>query len=158
MSRPLPHDPYIFAVTDALTAAGLEPTDGWTSDAELDRYRDDDLYGLACMLDAYLLWDGEHPALNTEKHPHGIALVWDHPAEQWQWAARKDNGHLVQDPEFLPNLGRYADPAAIVDTVRALLAGDQVPEGQAPYWHPADSVRAAVDAWAAAESVAGETA
>ncbi|SMF86390.1 hypothetical protein [Streptomyces sp. Amel2xC10] len=152
MSKPLPHDPYIEAVVDALTAAGLEPTKAWTSDTELDRYRDDDLYGLACMLDAYLTWEDDHPALNTEKYPQGIALIWDHPAEEWQWAARKDNGHLIQDPEFLPNLGRYSDPAAVVDTVRALLAGEPLSEGHAPYWHLAGSVRAAVDAWAAGET------
>ncbi len=152
MSKPLPHDPYIEAVVDALTAAGLEPTAAWTSDSELDRYRDDDLYGLACMLDACLTWEEDHPALNTAEYPHGIALIWDHPAEQWQWAARKDNGHFIRNPEFLPKLGRYSDPAAVVATVRALLAAQPLPEGHAPYWHPADSVRAAVDAWAAAET------
>jgi hypothetical protein len=145
----LPHDPYITAVIEALAAAGLEPTEWWTSDGELDRYRDDEHAGLATMLDAYLIWDDEHPALSTEAHEHGIALVWEHPAEQWQWAPREANGHLAHDPEFLPLLGRYADPAAVVATVRALLAGEPLPEGYAPYWHPADSVRVAVAAWAA---------
>ncbi|MFJ6730018.1 hypothetical protein ACIQPQ_34475 [Streptomyces sp. NPDC091281] len=152
MSPPLPHDPYIQAVVDALTAAGLEPSEAYTSDSELDRYRDDDLFGIACMLDAYLAWTDDHPAVDTRRHPYGIALIWDHPAEHWQWAARKHNGHLVQDPEFLPKLGRYSDPAAVVTTVRALLTGEPLPEGHAPYWHPADGVRSAVDAWAEAET------
>lgn len=152
MTRELPHDPYITAVTDTLTAAGLEPTEWWTSDDELDRYRDDDFAGLATMLDAFLVWDDEHPALTATAHKHGIALVWEHPAEQWQWAPRKANGHLDRDPEFVATLGRYSDPAAVVAVVRAFLAGEPLPEGHAPYWHPADSVRAAVEAWQSSES------
>ncbi|MFI9340004.1 hypothetical protein ACIG0D_01810 [Streptomyces sp. NPDC052773] len=151
-TRQLPHDPYITAVVDALTAAGLEPTQHWTEDTELDRYRDDDLSGLATMLTAVLEWDGDHPALNRTEHEHGIALLWEHPAEQWLWAPQKANGHLEREPEFLPTLGRYADPAAVVAVVRALLAGEPIPDGHAPYWHEADAVKRAVDAWAAAET------
>ncbi|MCG0066272.1 hypothetical protein L0F81_23775 [Streptomyces tricolor] len=152
MTRELPHDPYITAVCDALTAAGLEPTEYWTEDTELDPYRDDDLAGLATMLTAVLVWDGDHPAIGDAVAEHGITVLWEHPAEQWQWARRKGDGHLEREPEFLPALGRYADPAAVVAVVRALLAGEPLPEGHAPYWHEADSVRRAVDAWAAAET------
>lgn len=145
----LPHDPYITAVTDALTTAGLEPTTAETSDAEPNRY---DTSGLTTQLDALLVWDGDHPAVNTEAHEDGIALIWEHPAEQWQWAPRKPHGELEREPEFLPGLGRYADPTAVAATVWALIVGNQPPEGHAPYWHPADAVRTAVAAWEADES------
>lgn len=145
--RELPHDPYINAVHDALEAAGLEPDDSWTSDAEVDRYDTGPDAGCTTMLDAHLVW-----TMHTGGHSHGIHLVWEHPAEQWQWAPRRADGVLVHDPEFLPNLGRWSDPSAVVDTVRELLAGRPLPEGHAPYWHPADKVRRAVDAWAAEES------
>lgn len=144
--RTLPHDPYIAAVDDALTDAGLAPD--WTqiSDTETNRY---DATGETTQLDALLVWTGDHPGVNTAVHEDGIALLWEHPAEQWQWAPRKQHGELEREPEFLPKLGRYSDPAAVVAVVRALLAGDPLPEGHAPYWHEADAVRRAVTAWAA---------
>ncbi|WP_318202925.1 hypothetical protein [Streptomyces sp. SCL15-4] len=152
MTHDLPHDPYITAVTTALTAAGLEPNDHWTSDADLDRYRDDDLAGIAAMLTAVLEWDGDHPAIGDGVAPYGVVLVWEHPVESWMWARRGRDGRLERDPEVLPKLGRWSDPAAVVAVVRALLAGEPVPEGYAPYWHEADSVRRAVDAWTAVET------
>lgn len=144
--RALPHDPYITAVVRAL-AAGLEPDGWWTSDAEVDRYDTGPDTGCTTMLDAHLAW-----VHSSGPHEHGIHLVWEHPAEQWQWAPRKGSGVLAHDPEFLPTLGRYADPAAVVAVVRALLAGEQLPEGRAPYWHEADAVKRAVAAWAADDS------
>ncbi|MFE3123717.1 hypothetical protein ACFXHD_09880 [Streptomyces hydrogenans] len=141
----LPHDPYITAVVDALTTAGLEPTTHWTSDLELDPYDDGPHAGCTTMLNAYLDWNGTE----TAAHEHGFALLWDHPAEQWQWAPRAENGHLDSAPEFLPKLGRYAHPDAVVATVRALTTGEPLPEGHAPYWHEADAVKTAVAAWAA---------
>ncbi|MEU0332196.1 hypothetical protein [Streptomyces sp. NPDC006193] len=146
MHRDLPHDPYITAVTTALTAAGLEPTDWWTSDAEVDRYDTGPDAGCTTMLDAHLVWTA------SVGHPHGLHLLWEHPAEQWQWAPRMQHGELEREPDFLPTLGRWSDPAAVVAVVRALLAGDPLPERPAPDWHEADSVRRAVDAWAAAET------
>jgi hypothetical protein len=145
MTRQLPHDPYIRATVIALTQAGLEPDGWWTSDAEVDRYDTGPDAGCTTMLDAHLVWTA------ADSHEHGIHLVWEHPAEQWQWAPRKADGVLAHDPEFLPMLGRYADPGAVVSVVRALLAGEPLPEGHAPYWHEADAVKRAVDAWAADE-------
>ncbi|WP_328846154.1 hypothetical protein [Streptomyces sp. NBC_00258] len=147
----LPHDPYITAVVDALAAAGLEPTDAWTSEAEIDRYRTDADAGVATMLSAVLIWGGDAPGLNTEAHEDGITLVWEHPAEQWQWAPRKAHGELEHEPEFLPTLGRYADPTSVAVAVRALLWGDTPPEVYAPNWSGADAVRTAVTAWASSE-------
>ncbi|MFE0132427.1 hypothetical protein ACFWY6_12770 [Streptomyces sp. NPDC059037] len=151
MTKPLPHDPYITAVVETLTAAGLEPTEHWTSDAELDRFRDDEYAGVAVMLDACLVWTGDHPAVTDAAAPDGLVLVWEHPAEQWQWAHSEANGRLEREPEFLP-LHRWADPAAVVDVVRILLAGLPVPGGEEPrLWLHFVGARAAVDAWAAAE-------
>ncbi|WP_030569693.1 hypothetical protein [Streptomyces aureocirculatus] len=143
--RALPHDPYITAICDALTAAGLEPDDYWTSDAEVDRYDTGPDAGCTTMLDAHLVWTE-----SRNRHRHGIHLVWEHPAEQWQWAPRAADGVLEHDPEFLPTLGRYADPAAVVAVVRALLAGEEPAVGHAPYWHEADAVKRALAAWEAA--------
>lgn len=148
-TRELPHDPYIRAVVIALTAAGLEPDGWWTSDAATDPYRTDD--DGATMLNAVLLWSGDHTAIADSVAPDGMLLLWDHPAEQWQYAERRAGGGN-EEPQFLPTLGRYAHPGSVVATVSALLAGDPVPEGHAPYWHEADAVKRAVAAWAATES------
>ncbi|MEU6229970.1 hypothetical protein [Streptomyces sp. NPDC047042] len=147
----LPHDLYLSQVTDALAAAGLEPTESWTDDGELDRYRDDDLSGAACMLNAVLNWDDDHPALDASKYRHGITLMWDHPAEQWQWAPRKENGHLQHDPTFLTSLPRWVDPAVVVIVVRDLLAGRPAPTSVSPLWTGAEAAQHAVDAWTGAE-------
>lgn len=145
LPRTLPHDPYITAVVDALTAAGLEPDSYWTSDAETDPYATGDDAGCTTMLNAVIRWDDA-----TDDDTGGLLLLWDHPAEQWQHARPRAEGGNTE-PEYLPALGRYAHPGSVVATVSALLAGDPVPEGYAPYWHEADPVRVAVDEWAARE-------
>ncbi|MDX2520574.1 MULTISPECIES: hypothetical protein [Streptomyces] len=148
MTRTLPHDPYITAVVDALTTAGLEPTTAETRDTEENRFAPD----TGAELDALLVWDGDTAGLNTDAHEDGIVLLWEHPAEQWQWAPRKQHGELKHEPEFLP-LHRWADPAAIVDVVRVLLAGLPAPGGQDPrLWLHFVSAHAAVDAWEATEA------
>lgn len=147
-TKALPHDPYITAVIDALTTAGLEPDSYWTSDAEIDPYATGDDAGCTTMLNAVIGWDD-----STDDDTGGLLLLWDHPAEQWQHARPRVEGGNTE-PEFLPTLGRYAQPGSVVAAVSALLAGDPLPEGYAPYWHEADAVRAAVDAWAADESSA----
>ncbi|MET8609727.1 hypothetical protein [Streptomyces misionensis] len=145
----LPHDAYLAAVFDALTEAQLAPEDFWTSSGEENRYDEE---GLACMLDAFLGWDGEHPALNTSVHEHGIALIWEHPAEQWLWAPTRRNGHLEREPEFLTALPRWAAPSGVVQVVRELLAGRAAPEEPASLWPQHADAQAAVDAWAEAET------
>jgi hypothetical protein len=152
MPKQLPHDPYITAVVEALTAAHLEPTEHWTDADDLDPYRDDDAAGAATMLSAVLDWDDEHPAVVPTAHRYGIALLWHHPAEGWLWAPNADTlGRLAHDPQFVPGLGRYADPDAVATAVRTLLAGRDPDEEPAPEWAAVADVRAAVDAWAAAE-------
>lgn len=138
-SRALPHDPYITAVVDALTAAGLEPDNWWTSDAEANLYAEGPDAGCTTMLSAVLRWDADEENATGRD---GLFLFWDHPAEQWQYA------RMNRPPEFLPRVGRYSDPGAVATIARALLADTPLPKGYAPYWHPADAVRRAVDAWA----------
>ncbi|WP_267244398.1 hypothetical protein [Streptomyces sp. PR69] len=147
--RDLPHDPYIKAIVDTLTAAGLEPDYCWTSDAESNPYDGD---GLDVMLNAAIVWTSDSPAVDTDRHPDGIALLWDHPADQWQWAERGAHGVLTAEPVFLPCLGRYAHPDSVTACVRALLGGQPVPEHPAVDSHRADQVRAAVAQWVAAST------
>lgn len=144
--RTLPHDPYISAVIDALTAAGLGPDNFWTSDAEIDRYDTGPDAGCTTMLSAYLDWE------TAGGHEHGIALMWEHPAEQWQWAPRHRDGHLEREPEFLP-LSRWADPAAVVEVARVLHAGLPIPGAEDPrLWSNYVASGEAVRAWAEAET------
>ncbi|MEU1275284.1 hypothetical protein [Streptomyces sp. NPDC005799] len=142
-TRELPHDPYITAVVNALTAAGLEPSDAETRDTEENRFAPD----AGAELDALLVWDGDASGLNTDVYEDGFVLLWEHPAEQWQWGPRKRHGELVHEPEFLP-LHRWADPAAVVDVVRVLSAGLAVPGGQdARLWAGYIAAAEAVTAW-----------
>ena len=144
--KPLPHDPYISAVIDALAADDLEPDDFRTSGAEIDRYDSGPDAGRTTMLDAYLDWD------TSPAHAHGIALLWEHPAEEWMWAPRAEAGHLAHDPEFLPGLPRWTHPDAVVAAVRNLLGGLDVPPEAAALWAGYAEAQAAVDAWAETES------
>ncbi|MFJ9889833.1 hypothetical protein ACIQRW_28815 [Streptomyces sp. NPDC091287] len=143
----LPHDPYITAVIEALTAAGLEPDAWWTSDAEIDPYATGDDAGCITMLNAVIAWDDTRVDEDDETGRDGLFLFWDHPAEQWQYARPRSEGGNTE-PEYLPKLGLYSDPDAVAAAARALLADQPFPDGHAPYWHPADTLRAAVTAWA----------
>lgn len=148
----LPHDPYITAVLDALTAAGLAPDSFWTSDAETDPYETGPNAGTTTMLTAVLIWEGTHQAVNEAALPEGAALIWDHPAPHWHWGVRGRHGALLNLPELLVRLGLWSHPDTVAATVRALLNGDPAPAGHAPYWHPADAVKTAIETWAAAET------
>ncbi|MET8982107.1 hypothetical protein ABZX85_41645 [Streptomyces sp. NPDC004539] len=146
MTSELPHDPYIEAVVDALAAAGIEP-DARTSDAEIDGHDDGPDAGCTKVLDAFLVWDTYTPGLNTDFHEHGIALLWEHSVDQWVWAPRRKDGVLEHVPEPLP-LHRWADPAAVVDVVRVLLAGLPVPAAEDPrLWVNYIAASEAVAAW-----------
>lgn len=140
------HGPYITAVLNALTANDAT-ADWWATDTESNTYTD----GSTDMLRAILLWDSESPAVNTDRHPHGIVLVWEHPAAHWQWAVRTRHGALRTEPNLLPHLGLWADPAAVAATVHALLADQPLPTSRAADWAEAATVQAAVTAWEAAQ-------
>ncbi|WP_405924902.1 hypothetical protein [Streptomyces sp. NBC_00035] len=151
MTEPLPHDLYIDAVLAALLAAGMEPTDNRTSDTEINRYEGGPDAGCTTQLQALLTWDGDAPGLNTERREDGFILLWEHPAEQWQWAPRGEHGVLNREPEFLAGLSRWASPHDVVTVVRELLAGRPAPEDLRDRWQHHAAAQAAVDAWAAQE-------
>jgi hypothetical protein len=147
MTSPLPHDPYILAVVRALLAAGMEPDGWWTSDAEIDPYATGDDAGCTKMLNAVLLWSGDHTAVGDAVFPDGLLLLWDHPAEQWQCAERRAGGGN-EEPEFVASLPRWIDPAVAVIVVRELLAGRPAPTTVGPLWLGHEQAQSAVDAWA----------
>ena len=124
----------------------MEPADWWTSDSETDPYATGPDAGCTAMLTAVMTWDSDHPAIGPDGPAHGMVLLWEHPAEQWQHAERRADGSCEQF-EFLPGLGLYAEPAAVVTVVRALLAGQPAPAEAAAEWAHADLTRASVDRW-----------
>lgn len=175
-SRTLPHDPYIRAVTDALTAAGLEPTEQWTDDS--------DSRGTYCYLNAVVTLDpsgtndldldlDEIPAGTT--WPHGLLLIWEwhtgiEDAEpergpRWQFAELKKDGRN-EHPTVLPVAG-YASPDAVVDAVRKVVAREIRPTsfdgGLSDWrgaligrsWQHAEQFDTACQAWGANEAASG---
>ncbi|MFI5880854.1 hypothetical protein [Streptomyces sp. NPDC051554] len=147
MSTELPHDPYITAVVEALTAASLEPTRAETRDSEINRFDTGPDAGCRTELDALLVWDGDTPGLDTDVHEDGFVLLWEHPAGQWQWAPRKHHGELEHEPDFLASLPLWVDPAVVVIVVRELLAGRPAPTTVGPLWRDHEQAQTAVDAW-----------
>ncbi|GAA0359233.1 hypothetical protein PV735_11205 [Streptomyces turgidiscabies] len=167
-TRTLPHDAYITAVCDALTAAGLEPTDHcWTDDGETR--------GTYCYLNAVITLDpsgaiaedvDDYPA--DAAWPHGLLLIWewhtgieDGEPERgpvWQFAELKGDGSN-EYPTGLPVYG-YASPAAIVEAARKVISREIGPgsfhgSSAAKWdggiigdsWERADEVDAACEAW-----------
>lgn len=134
-TRQLPQDPYIEAVCEALTAAGLEPTEHWTSDGETK--------GSYCHLDAIIsldpsnvdgLADDEVPAGTTWRHGLLLSWEWHTGAEEgwekgprWEFAALKADGSCEYVPAMLPVPG-YASPAAVVDAARRVVAREIRPD------------------------------
>ncbi|NUQ99094.1 MAG: hypothetical protein HOY79_21910 [Streptomyces sp.] len=136
-TRTLPHDPYITAVCDALTTAGLAPGDDmWTSDSETR--------GTYCYLTAVITLDPDHAAgLDDDdipegaQWPHGLILIWEwhtgieadqgepERGPQWLFAEAKKGGSN-EYPTTLPVHG-YASPAAVVDAVRKVITGEIKP-------------------------------
>jgi hypothetical protein len=125
----LPHDDYIGAVINALTEAGLEPPEFWTSDSETK--------GVFCYLNAIITLDpnglrdldfDEIPA--GASWPHGLILSWEwhtgleeggdpEKGPVWEFAELKSDGSN-EYPTGLPVHG-YASPAAIVDAARKVI-------------------------------------
>ncbi|MFG3048123.1 hypothetical protein ACGFZR_24725 [Streptomyces sp. NPDC048241] len=132
-----PHDPYITAVCDALTTAGLTLTDYcWTDDGESR--------GTYCYLNAVITLDPSGTVSSDREDipagtawPHGLILIWEWhtgiEADQgepdrgpsWQFAELKADGSS-QYPSTLPVYG-YASPAAIVDAARKVIAREIKP-------------------------------
>lgn len=164
--RALPHDPYITAVVDALTAAGLTPTDrSFTSDAET--------LGVYCYLNAVLALDPsrtddvpDEDIPDDAAWPHGLILVWEwHTGREeggterggfWMFAERKADGSN-EYPAWLP-VQADAAPEAVVDCVRLVIDRSIKPGAPGGYpsgvftadersWERAAELEAAVTAW-----------
>lgn len=166
--RTLPHDPYITAVCDALTAAGIELTDQcWTDDSETR--------GTYCYLNAVITLDPSGTITrgldeDNADWPHGLLLIWEWhtgiEADQgepdkgpvWKFADLKSDGSN-EYPTDLPVYG-YASPAAIVEAARKVIsreigAGSFYGSSLARWdggiigdsWDQADALDTACEAW-----------
>ncbi|MFF5984388.1 hypothetical protein ACFY78_36655 [Streptomyces olindensis] len=170
----LPQDPYIQAVTDALTAAGLPPTDhSWTDRCEsLGTYR---YLNAVITVDPSNTHDLDYDDVPADvEWPHGLLLLWEwHTGVEavhgepdrgpaWQFAELKRDGSN-EYPTGLPVHG-YASPDAIVDAARKVIAREIRPTsfdgGPSTWrgeviggsWERADELAAACDAWAVKET------
>lgn len=172
-ARRLPHDPYVTAVCDALTAEGLDLTDQcWTDDGETR--------GTFCYLNAVVTLDPDKTADLDRADipaktawPHGLLLLWEwhtgtedgepERGPQWLFAEIKPDGSN-EYPTSLPVHG-YASPAAIADAARKVIAREigagHFHNGGRPAWEGgiigsswehADQLDAACEAWGAEEA------
>lgn len=137
----LPHDPYMDAVDNALTAAGIGASDGWSSGG--DEYDEDGTQ----LLSAVFLWEEGNTALDTDELPHGLVLRWTSEAG-WEYAPLLSDGGN-ETPVRHTFLDVWAAPELAVETVRELLAGGK-PTRRDGEWEHAAAGKAAVTAWRAA--------
>ncbi|MGQ5606211.1 hypothetical protein [Streptomyces sp. EKS3.2] len=163
--RPLPHDPYITAVCEALDKAGLEVKDGRTDDCETR--------GTYCYLNAVIELDMMSVGLQDERP--GLLLIWEwHTGREadhgepdrgpvWKFAELQDDGSN-EYPTDLPVYG-YASPAAVVEAARKVISheikpGDFFSVGQwrgwtggliGDSWEHADQLESACAEWDARE-------
>lgn len=170
--RTLPHDDYITAVIDALTAAGLAPAEHWTSDGETK--------GTYCHLNAVITLDPSNARdLDDEETPagtpwrNGLILSWEwHTGAEdgwekgpfWQFAALKEHDVCQYPPVQLPVYG-YASPAAVVEAARKVIAHEVKPDPYSSFgaaiwgggvigdtWERHAELDAACEAWGSAEA------
>ncbi|MFF4403781.1 hypothetical protein [Streptomyces sp. NPDC001404] len=168
MPKQLPHDPYVTAVYDALTDAGLDPGEWWTSDGETS--------GTYCYLNAVITLDPSNTLdLDDEDVPagtawrHGLILCWEwHTGAEeggpergptWTFAELKADGSN-EYPTDLPVLG-FAAPEAIVDAARKVISHEIKPGSVHNFgqpggwdsgaiggsWERADDLEAVCEAW-----------
>ncbi|MEZ0095037.1 hypothetical protein [Streptacidiphilus sp. EB129] len=129
---PLPHDPYIDAVDQALTAAGLE-SDTYGTSATEERENDG-----RPTLSAVFLWTGENPLADPVLMPEGMAVFWS-PAAGWRWAVRREDGD--NDPAEPLTIDTWAAPFTVAARLAHMISLAD--------WNGelADSVRSAVQQW-----------
>lgn len=138
----LPHDSYMTAVADALTAVGIAPSQWWTSE--------DDSGANSDRLDAVFQWhDG---AAHPEHWPHGVYLTWDQ-YDGWRLteAGGGRNIHTLSADSRI-----YCDPRQVAVDVRARLTHGL--DGWTPGpicisgapWD-GQAIKAAVEGWEASE-------
>lgn len=164
--RPLPHDPYIIAVCEALTAAGLEPAEFWTSDGET--------VGTYCYLNAVITLDpsGTHDVDHDDipvgtPWPHGLILIWEwHTGREentergalWMFAEVKADGSN-EYPTWLPVHGDTG-PEVLAEAARMVVDRRITPghfhnggypggtfDFQGRHWEQAAELETACAAW-----------
>ncbi|GKQ35153.1 hypothetical protein [Streptomyces sp. A012304] len=153
MTKQLPHDEYIAAVADALTAAGLHPADAFTDDS--------DTSGSHFYLRAVITLD-DSSGIPATRWRHGLILIWEwhtgieaadgepERGPSWEWARLVDEHGQCGEREALTAIG-YASPAYVVESVRALIErrNQSTP---AERWERADGLDAACEAWGIEET------
>lgn len=151
--RQLPHDSYIRAVCDTLTAAGFTPADAFTDDT--------DTRGSHFYLRAVITLD-DSSGIPAKRWPHGLILIWEwHTGAEaadgepergpsWEWARLVDPHGQCGERQAFTAWG-YASPAYVVESVRALIErrNQATP---AERWERAGELDAACEAWGAEES------
>ncbi|MGW0586138.1 hypothetical protein ACWD25_62195 [Streptomyces sp. NPDC002920] len=149
----LPHDEYIRAVCDALTAAGYTPADAFTDDS--------DTSGSHFYLRAVITLD-DSSGLPADRWPDGLILIWEWhtgiEADQgepergpsWEWAPLVDAHGQNGERQAFTALG-YPSPAYVVESVRALME-HRNQAAPAERWERADSLDAACETWGVEET------
>jgi hypothetical protein len=154
MTNQLPHDPYIAATVNALTAAGFEPEDHFTDDS--------DTRGSHCYLRAVITLDPDVSGIDAARWPNGLILIWEwhtgieaadgepDRGPSWEWAPLVDAHGQCGERQAFTALG-YPSPAYVVESVRALIErrGQDVP---AERWERAGELDAACEAWGTDEA------
>lgn len=155
-TRVLPHDPYITAAVEALTAADLQPADHFTDDS--------DTVGSHRYLRAVITLDPDTSGIDAARWPDGLILIWewhtgieaeDGEPERgpvWEWARLVDPHGQCGERLAFTALG-YPSPGYVVESVRALIERRNQ-SAPAERWERADELDAACEAWAAEEASA----
>lgn len=127
---PLPHDAYMVATATALQIANLDPTNWDVLEA-----------GPGEDLEAYFRFASNHPAVDGERWPDGMTVLWS-ASGGWEWH------EMPGDTLIALRIDRYAKPLALAQVLRQLLAGRE-PRADITLWSKADATAAAVQEWIA---------
>ncbi|AJC62114.1 DUF6292 family protein [Streptomyces sp. 769] len=103
----LPHDSYMAAVADALTARGIAPGRWWTSE--------DDSGASSDLLNAIFQWP--EGVAHPEHWPHGVYLTWDQD-DGWR-LIESDGSRNIDD--LSPDSRVGCDPRQVAADVQARL-------------------------------------
>jgi Family of unknown function (DUF6292) len=103
----LPHDEYMAAVVDALTARGIAPAQWWTSE--------DDSGASTARLDGVFQW--HTGAVDPGHWPHGVYLSWDQ-YDGWRLIESGGGRNIYR---LSPDSLIYCDPRQVAADVQARL-------------------------------------
>lgn len=152
--RALPHDPYIKAVIDALTEAGLTPE-------QVNTFVEDS-YDVPYLRGTITLTP-ETSGIPADRWPHGLLLIWDwhtgtdeyyEPGPNWMWARINKDGSNTWPYNELPVLGWVAPPMLAAAVATLAHTGQATPMNSLWHDHLLSPVTAACEAWGASEGAA----